>query len=84
MPSGQNCPAETFEEDDVTCGFFGLCRVRTVPLPGVQRKARSSARSGCVKDGFSRCVDLAKLQQLIQDVQNGFPDFIQVHLGTPF
>ncbi|CAB1346394.1 unnamed protein product [Coregonus sp. 'balchen'] len=58
---------------------FSLLLVLLLAVPGqdcatarVQRKARSRARSGCVKDGFSRCVDLAKLQQLIQDVQNGF------------
>ncbi|XP_029599438.1 uncharacterized protein LOC115181891 [Salmo trutta] len=38
----------------------------------VQREARSWARSGCVKDGVSHCVDLAKLQELIQEVQKDF------------
>ncbi|XP_041730985.2 uncharacterized protein si:ch211-266a5.12 [Coregonus clupeaformis] len=58
---------------------FSLLLVLLLAVPGqdcatarVQRETRSRARSGCVKDGFSRCVDLAKLQQLIQDVQNGF------------
>ncbi|KAM9402773.1 uncharacterized protein ACWYII_029722 isoform 2-T2 [Salvelinus alpinus] len=35
-------------------------------------RPRSRARSGCVKDRVSHCVDLAKLQELIQEVQKDF------------
>ncbi|XP_036801291.1 uncharacterized protein LOC110516460 isoform X2 [Oncorhynchus mykiss] len=39
----------------------------------VQREARSRARSRvCGKNRFSHCVDLAKLQELIQEVQKDF------------